>query len=137
MFFAAPVFDLAVFGLFASNLALFGLVFAQLFVICLLHCHPTKHEAENFLGSEPGADRAWCALSPHVLGNKSRWTRSPPSKIGRATRAPLRQRLHAHAHNRQKAYFSGLYAVGVFRLNKVGGFVFEGDGDKKQLDVEY
>ena len=37
LFFAAPVFDLAVFGLFASNLALFGLVFAQLFVICLLH----------------------------------------------------------------------------------------------------
>ena len=24
----------------------------------------------------------------------------------------------------------GLYAVGVFRLNKVGGFVFEGDGEK-------
>ena len=36
LFFAAPVFDLAVFGLFASNLALFGLVFAQLFVIYLL-----------------------------------------------------------------------------------------------------
>ena len=31
----------------------------------------------------------------------------------------------------------GLYAVGVFRLNTVDGFVFEGDGDKKQLDVEY
>ena len=31
----------------------------------------------------------------------------------------------------------GLYAVGVFRLNKVGGFVFGGDGDKKQFDVEY
>ena len=31
----------------------------------------------------------------------------------------------------------GLYAVGVFRLNKVGGFVCEGDGEKKQLDVEY
>ena len=31
----------------------------------------------------------------------------------------------------------GLYAVGVFRLNKVGGFVCEGDGKKKQLDVEY
>ena len=31
----------------------------------------------------------------------------------------------------------GLYAVGVFRLNKVGGFVFEGGGEKKQLDVKY
>ena len=31
----------------------------------------------------------------------------------------------------------GLYAVGVFTLNKVGGFVFEGDGKKKQLDVKY
>ena len=31
----------------------------------------------------------------------------------------------------------GLYAVGVFRLNKVGGFVCEGDGEKKPFDVEY
>ena len=37
-----------------------------------------------------------------------------------------------------KRDLGGLYAVGVFRLNKVGGFVFGGDGDKKQLlDVEY
>ena len=31
----------------------------------------------------------------------------------------------------------GLYAVGVFRLNKVGGFILGGHGDKKQFDVEY
>ena len=31
----------------------------------------------------------------------------------------------------------GLYAVGAFRLNKVCGFIFGGDGDKKQFDVEY
>ena len=36
-----------------------------------------------------------------------------------------------------KRDLGGLYAVGVFRLNKVGGFVCEGDGKKKQLDVEY
>ena len=36
-----------------------------------------------------------------------------------------------------KRDLGGLYAVGVFRLNKVGGFVFEGDGEKKQLDVKY
>ena len=37
-----------------------------------------------------------------------------------------------------KRDLGGLYAaVGVFRLNKVGGFVCEGDGEKKQLDVEY
>ena len=30
----------------------------------------------------------------------------------------------------------GLYAVGVFRLDKVGGFIFGGDGDRKQFDVE-
>ena len=36
-----------------------------------------------------------------------------------------------------KRDLGGLYAVGVFRLDKVGGFVFEGDGDKGQLDVEY
>ena len=29
-----------------------------------------------------------------------------------------------------KRDLGGLYAVGVFRLNKVGGFVFEGDGEK-------
>ena len=31
----------------------------------------------------------------------------------------------------------GLYAVGVFRLNKVGGFILGSYGDKKQFDVEY
>ena len=36
-----------------------------------------------------------------------------------------------------KRDLGGLYAVGVFRLNKVGGFVFEGDGKKKQYDVKY
>ena len=36
-----------------------------------------------------------------------------------------------------KRDLGGLYAVGVLRLNKVGGFVFEGDGDTEQLDVEY
>ena len=36
-----------------------------------------------------------------------------------------------------KRDLGGLYAVGVFRLNKVGGFVFEGDGKKKQVDVKY
>ena len=36
-----------------------------------------------------------------------------------------------------KRDLGGLYAVGVIRLNKVGGFVFGGDGDKKQSDVEY
>ena len=31
----------------------------------------------------------------------------------------------------------GLYAVGVFRLNKVGGFILGGYGDNKPFDVEY
>ena len=31
----------------------------------------------------------------------------------------------------------GLYAVGVFRLNKVGGFILGSYGDKKHFDVEY
>ena len=36
-----------------------------------------------------------------------------------------------------KRDLGGLYAVGVFRLNKVGGFILGGHGDKKQFDVEY
>ena len=100
-------------------------------------CSPDQTRSRKLFRQQPGADRAWCALSPHVLGNKSRWTRSPPSKIGRATREPLRQRLHAPNRQRSQdheAGFGGLYAaVGVFRLNKVGGFVFGGDGDNKTV----
>ena len=36
-----------------------------------------------------------------------------------------------------KRDLGGLYAVGVFRLNKVGGFILGSYGDKKQFDVEY
>ena len=36
-----------------------------------------------------------------------------------------------------KRDLGGLCAVGVLRLNKVGGFVCEGDGEKKPFDVEY
>ena len=36
-----------------------------------------------------------------------------------------------------KRDLGGLCAVGVFRLNKVGGFILGGHGDKKQFDVEY
>ena len=32
-----------------------------------------------------------------------------------------------------KRDLDGLYPVGVFRLNKVGGFVCEGDGEKKTV----
>ena len=36
-----------------------------------------------------------------------------------------------------KRDLGGLYAVGVFRLNKVGGFILGSYGDKKHFDVEY
>ena len=70
-------------------------------------CSPDQIRLRKLFRQQPGADRAWCALSPHVLGNKSRWTRSPPSKIGRATRAPLRQRLHAPNRQRSQDHEAG------------------------------
>ena len=65
-------------------------------------CSPDQTRSRELFRQQPGADRAWCALSPHVLGNNSRWSGELASKIGRATRAPLRQRSHAHAPNQQK-----------------------------------
>ena len=65
-------------------------------------CSPDQTRSRKVFRQQPEPDRAWCSLCPHILGINSRWTHCPPSKIGRATRAPLRQRLHAP--NRQRSH---------------------------------
>ena len=103
-------------------------------------CSPTKQAAENFLGSN---------LEPTELGApfpRMFWgiSRVGPVRL-RARSVELRghpcakdcMRPTGKDRKIMKRDLGGLYAVGVFRLNKVGGFVFEGDGGKKQLDVKY
>ena len=105
----------------------------------LLLCLFTDQQAaENFLGSN---------LEPTELGApfpRMFWgiSRVGPVRL-RARSVELRghpcakdcMRPTGKDRKIMKRDLGGLYAVGVFRLNKVGGFVFEGDGDKKQLDV--
>ena len=103
-------------------------------------CSPTKQAAENFSGSnleptEPGAPfpRMFWGISrvgPVRLRARSVELRGHPCAKDCMRMRPTGKRSH-------EAGFGGLYAVGVFRLNKVGGFILGGHGHKKQFDVEY
>ena len=101
---------------------------------------PTKQAAENFSGSN---------LEPTELGApfpRMFWgiSRVGPVRL-RARSVELRghpcakdcMRPTGKDRKIMKRDLGGLYAVGVFRLNKVGGFILGGHGDKKQFDVEY
>ena len=95
-------------------------------LLCLFtdQTHPRK-----LFRQQPEPDQAWCAFSPHVLGNNWRWTRSPPSKIGRATRAPLRQRLHAPNRQRSQDHEAGSWRFvrcRSFKAEQSGWFCFWG-----------
>ena len=93
-------------------------------------CSPTKQAAENFLGSnleptEPGAPypRMFWGISrvgPVRLRARSVELRGHPC-------AKDCMRPTGKDRKIMKRDLGGLYAVGVFRLNKVGGIVFEGD----------